>query len=131
MKRAARCGLVSGALAVLSLSCLSSEVRLTARRQPARSDDCVVAVYPSSKPPFPYEDLADDRAGCVLSRDRCIARLREDACEVGADTVYGFAEDKRSLQTTISATLARRTGPTPAAGASVPAPLELTPTFSR
>jgi hypothetical protein len=130
MRRAARYGLVSLALAVLSLSCLSSEVRLTTPRRPAKSDDCAVAVYPSSKPPFLSEDLADDRARCMFSRNRCITRLREDACEVGADTVYGFTEVKQSMQTTISATLARRTGP-PAAGASVPAPLELSPTFSR
>jgi hypothetical protein len=117
-------------LPLLSLACISSEVRLTARRQPPRSDGCEVVVYPSSKPPFPYEDLADDRAGCVLSRNHCIERLRDDACLVGADTVYGFSEVKHSMETSISATLARRTGPTPST-ASAPAPLERTPTFSR
>jgi hypothetical protein len=110
-------------LPLLSLACVSSEVQLTTARQPARSDGCDVAVYPTSKPPYAYENLADDRAGCVLSRDHCVARLRADACLVGADTVYGFTETKQSMQTSISATLARRLGPgnkTP--GATAPAP---------
>jgi hypothetical protein len=113
----------------LSLGCISSEVRLTTKRQSPRSDGCDVAVYPKAKPPYAHEDLAEDRASCVLSRQRCIERLRADACEVGADTVYGFGEVKQTMQTTISATLARRTGPAPEPGTSVPAPLP--PTFSR
>jgi hypothetical protein len=113
----------------LSLACVSSEVRLTARRQPPSSDGCKVEVYPS-KPPYPYEDLAEDRAGCVFSRNQCIERLRDDACLVGADTVYGFDEVKQSMETSISATLARKTGPAPATPGA-PKPLEGTATFSR
>jgi hypothetical protein len=127
--RAARVALVL--VPLLSPGCISSEVRLTTKRQPARSDGCDVAVYPTTKPPYATEDLADDRASCVLSRGHCIDRLRADACEVGADTVYGFGEVKQTMQTTISATLARRTGPAPAPGASLPAPLAPTTTFSR
>jgi hypothetical protein len=116
--------------ASLALACVSSEVRLTTRRQAPRSDGCDVAVYPTSKPPYPYEDLAEDRAGCVVSRNQCIERLRDDACLVGADTVYGFGEVKQSMETSISATLARKTGPAPT-GTTAPAPLGHTATFER
>jgi hypothetical protein len=116
---------------LLALSCVSSEIRLTTARQPAKPDGCEVAVYPTSKPPYAYEDLANDRAGCVLSRNHCINRLRDDACLVGADTVYDLSETKESIQTLVGATLARRTGPAPAPGASVPAPLAPVPNFTR
>jgi hypothetical protein len=120
-------------LAFLSVCCVSSEVKLIPPRHPAKSDDCEVAVFPATKPPFPYEDIATDRAGCVLSRDHCINRLRADACEVGADTIYGFSETKESVETSVSATLARRTGPpAPAApGAAPAAAAGSPPTFSR
>jgi hypothetical protein len=120
--------LLAAALPLLALACVSSEVRLTTLRQAPKSDGCAVAVYPSAKPPYPCEVLADDRASCVLSRNHCIDRLRADACEVGADTVYGFDETKQSMQTTISATLARKTG---AAAEGALAPLPQTPAFSR
>ena len=68
--RAVRVGLVL--VPLLSLACISSEVRLTTKRQSPRSDGCEVAVYPTTKPPYAYEDLADDRASCVLSRDHCV-----------------------------------------------------------
>jgi hypothetical protein len=115
-------------LSLLSLACVSSEVRLTTLRQAPKSDGCPVAVYATAQPPYPYEVLADDRASCLLSRNHCIDRLRADACEVGADTVYGLSETKQSMQTTISATLARKTG---AAAEGAAAPLPQTPTFSR
>jgi len=115
-------------LPLLTLACVSSEVRLTALRQPPKADGCDVSVYPLATPPFPVEDLGVDRAGCVLSRDHCIGRLRADACQVGADTVYGFEEAHTSVQTIIQATLARRTG---AATPGAPAPLPPTSAFSR
>jgi hypothetical protein len=120
------------ALALLALACVSSEVRLTTQRRSAKPEGCDVAVYPTSKPPYPYEDLANDRAGCVLSRNHCINRLREDACLVGADTVYDLSETKESVQTIVGATLARKTGPGPVMpGEPTPAPLPPVPTFSR
>jgi hypothetical protein len=118
-------------LPLLSLGCVSSDIRLTTSRRPAKSDGCEVAVYPESKPPYAYEDLAEDRAGCVLSPNHCVNRLREDACLVGADTVYGLTETKESLQTIVVAKLARRIGPAPAPGASAHVPLAPVPTFSR
>jgi hypothetical protein len=105
-------------LPLLSLACVSSEVRLTTRRQPSRSSGCEVAILETGKPAFTYDDLATDRVSCVVSRAHCISRLREDACEIGADTVYGLGEMKQTMETTIEATLARRTGgPAPPPGA--------------
>jgi hypothetical protein len=118
---------------LLSLACVSSEVRLTTLRQPRKSDGCEVAVFSKEKPPFPVEELAVDRASCVFSRNHCVERLRDDACAVGADTVYGFEEVHETMQTTIQATLARRMGAPAAAapGAPAVAPDPRTPTFSR
>ncbi|HVU52673.1 MAG TPA: hypothetical protein VHL80_18460 [Polyangia bacterium] len=118
-------------LPLLPLACVSSEVRLSSARRPEKPAGCEVAVYPDSKPPYPYEDLAEDRAGCVLSRNHCLNRLREDACLVGADTVYGLTDTEETIQTIVEATLARRTGPAPGPGAAAPAPLPAVPTFSR
>jgi hypothetical protein len=116
------------ALAVLSLSCISSEVRLTTRPQPPRSDGCEVAVYSKGRPPFPVEDLAEDRAGCVFSRNHCVQRLRDDACLVGADTVYDLREVRQHMETTIYAILARRSGPATPAARAPDAPV---PAFTR
>jgi hypothetical protein len=121
------------AFPLLSLACVSSEVRLTTLRQPQKPDGCEVAVFSKTKPPYPVEDLAVDRASCLISRNHCVERLRADACLVGADTVYGFEEVEEPMQTIIQGTLSRRSGP---AAPAVPGPPALapdprTPTFSR
>jgi hypothetical protein len=107
---------VAFAFAALALSCISSEVTpLGSKTYPSRGEHCDVDVFPATKPPYPYTDIASTRALCNWTRGRtaCIELLKEDACQVGATTVYAFVEGTNGGGTAISATLARKTREAP------------------
>jgi hypothetical protein len=112
---------------VLAISCVDSEVTLIAPRRPARPEHCPVQLFPTTHPSYPSVDLASVRATCdnVVGRDACVEQLRMQACAVGGDTVYGFAEGVNPNGgggTFISATVAARSEVSPAsAGAAAPA----------
>jgi hypothetical protein len=103
-----RSGIGALALGLFAASCVNSEVTPIGEMYPAQLPGCPVAVFPRTQPPFPYVDVASARARCRNPRSVCIDRLRDDACLVGADVVYGFDEYVRGSRTAITATLARR-----------------------
>jgi hypothetical protein len=105
-------GLMVVTLAVLAGSCVSSEVTAIGPSYPPRGEGCAVDVFPATKPPYPYVDIANSRAKChqTSGRTACIDQLKADACQAGADAVYAFSEGVMGEFTMISATLAHKTG---------------------
>jgi hypothetical protein len=100
-------------LLLCAASCTHADVSQIGPRAPAKPAGCKLDIYPATRPPYPVENLASARANCV-SRQSCIDRLREEACDAGADVIYGFAEGVQGMATLISATFARKTGNEPA-----------------
>jgi hypothetical protein len=105
-----RGGLWPGALAVVAFSCTAADVTPIGPKYPAKPEGCPVEVFPATEPTYSYENIASVRVGCDFGRSRCIDRLREEACKLGADTVYRFAEGMTPTATVITATVARKTG---------------------
>lgn len=96
--------------------CVRSEVTPLGQTYPARPENCEVDVFPSTTPRYPWVDVASVETKChfTAGRSACIERLKAEACKVGADAVYGFAETKIPEYTVLTATLARKTHETPA-----------------
>ncbi|HVZ74425.1 MAG TPA: hypothetical protein VHJ20_18720 [Polyangia bacterium] len=122
--------LLAFALAALSISCTTADVTRIGRAYPSKGAGCHVDVFPATKPPYPYEDIANGRAGCSF-RSGCIERLQAEACDVGADAIYAFEEGIAQNSTFISATFVRKTGDAPEdAGNESPAPSHKKPSCS-
>jgi hypothetical protein len=79
----------------LAASCSSSGVvPPPALRRPARPENCLVQLFPTTHPSYPSVDLQSVQVVCnrALGRTACIEELRIKTCAVGGDTLYGFAE---------------------------------------
>src|SRR6266852_1101003 len=110
-----------------------SDVTLIGRSFPPLGECAPVQVFPTTPPPYSWENVAFDQAICgVVEPSFCIKTLEQDARRVGADTVFGihegFINDTHRAyggfrtEKVMSATLARRVGgPTPDAVCSTSA----------
>jgi hypothetical protein len=103
-----------GALAAAPLlfSCVRAETTQLGKQYPGRGAGCAVEVLPDT-PAGPVENIATSEASCHVFKGRsaCIEKLKAEACEVGADLVYGFREGKKGEYHHITATLARAAEP--------------------
>jgi hypothetical protein len=108
-------GVLVAAAALLLAGCVGSEVTQIGPRRPGRARNCKVQTFPSTRPPYPFSEVASARAQChyAMGRGACIDELREQACAAGADTVFGFSEGMSGEMTFISATFAVRTADAP------------------
>ncbi|HXU63308.1 MAG TPA: hypothetical protein VN962_16525 [Polyangia bacterium] len=82
--------MVAGALAVVTLTCATSQ-NPNAAKYPPRGRRCHVSVYDTPAPGVKeWDDLGVARVECPLDvgRVQCMARLRETACRMGGDLLY-------------------------------------------
>src|SRR5436853_7610680 len=96
--------LVSLAVLLLAVGCVDSHLRRTGPDRPPRPPDCPVELIPQGRPTYPFVDVASGTVSCAKTRDRCLDEMRKQACVVGADAVYGFAETTESIYIHITAT---------------------------
>jgi hypothetical protein len=97
------------AAALLAGACVDIELRQIGPSRPSRAPGCAVELIPDGKPSFPFVDVASGTVSCAKKRDRCLEEMQKQACLVGADAVYGFAERTESMYIHITATYAART----------------------
>ena len=88
-------------------ACADIEVRMLGPQLPSRPAGCALEVFPGGKPPFMSTDVATASVSCS-ARNKCVDALRKQACIVGADTIYGFAETIEAGFTHIDAKFALR-----------------------
>jgi hypothetical protein len=66
--------------------------------RPARGANCELQVFFSTKPLYPVTEIASTRVQCSHysgGREGCVSLIKKQACEAGADTVFGFEEAVR------------------------------------
>jgi len=105
--------LLSIGLVGLVAACVHSEVSpVNGSKLTPRPSGCAIQEFPSSAPDYPVEDIATVRATChvVAGRSACLERLRDDACEAGGDTLYGYKDGQSIENMIVIATVGRRTG---------------------
>jgi hypothetical protein len=108
--------LLLGFTAICATACVSSEVsRISDVKYPPRPRGCPVKIFPSTSPDYNWDDVASVKARCTPAhqwlgpnRDACIGELREQACNLGGDTVYGFTDGVEGDYTIVIATVAIR-----------------------
>jgi len=94
-------------------SCVTTQVTPLGERRPRRPEDCVIEMYPTTVPPYPFTPIAKARTGCdPVRRNTCVEQLRAEACRAGADAVVGFKEEMVEWTTYIDATFVVK-GPAP------------------
>ncbi len=127
MVKPGKASVALNALNVLPSCSVWSEVTPIGRTYPPKPKDCAVDVFPATRPPYPYVDIASARAMCHrMAREACIERLKSDVCEAGGDALYAFSEGLDPNQTVISVVIAKRTGspapppPPPSTGTCTP-----------
>lgn len=88
-------GLLAAALIVLGLGACSSSQPSTSRF-PAKEVGCPVQIFENA-PPVPTENIGSVRARCAgdIAHDECIRELKDQACRLGADVVWGVADTPR------------------------------------
>jgi hypothetical protein len=105
------------ALALLAfVACVTSEVTpLSSTRPPSRPPDCPVRSFPTTRPNYPYTDIASVRVECRrgYGRQSCVGELTDRACEMGADTIHDVREGEMGHRMFIAATVARQTAERP------------------
>jgi hypothetical protein len=113
---------------LFSASCASTEIAPNAPRRPPLPENCPLQLFPTTRPAYPFTDLASVRAVCnrALGRTACLDKLHMLTCAVGGDTAYGFKEgiNPDGAGMFISATVALRSdapAPRPSVGAAAPA----------
>jgi hypothetical protein len=59
-------------------------------RYPPRDEGCDVKIF-EDVPPSPTDNLGSVSARCedVVSEEQCLRRLKDEACRLGADVVWG------------------------------------------
>jgi hypothetical protein len=84
-----------GAAALLA-ACASSHP--TNARYPALPEGCPVRVFEEA-PGVPTENLGTVRERCAtdVSREDCLRGLKDQACRLGADVVWGVADAPRVI----------------------------------
>jgi hypothetical protein len=67
-----------------------------ATRFPALPSGCPVQIFENT-PPMPTENIGSVRARCALdiSREDCRRELKDQACRLGADVVWGASDAPR------------------------------------
>jgi len=126
--RSASSASTSLVLALFASACAGSwsDVTIIGRSLPPLGECSPVQVFPTTPPPYAWENVAFDQAICgVVEPSFCIRTLEQDARRVGADTVFGIHEGYINgtyrayggfrTEKVMSATLARRVGGPPAA----------------
>lgn len=103
-------------------ACVKAETTVIGTVRPNLGPNCAVVVQPNT-PDFAVADIATSEVRCHATKGRgaCIEKLKEEACKVGANVVYGFREGKIPEYSVITATLATKTGEA-APSATSPAP---------
>jgi len=96
---------------LVAAACVHIELRRIGPDRPSRPPDCPVELIPQGKPSYPFVDVASGTVSCAKQRNRCLDEMRKQACVVGADAVYGFAETAESIYIHIMATYAARKSP--------------------
>ncbi len=63
---------------------------------PPRPDGCAIQVFEDS-PPMPTTNLGTVRSSCAsdIGHDACLRELKDQACRLGADVVWGVADAPR------------------------------------
>lgn len=82
--------LAAGGLAIVALTCATSQTPQTAK-YPPRPRRCHVRVFETAVPGVTaWDDLGIARVECPLDvgRIQCMARLREEVCRMGGDLLY-------------------------------------------
>jgi hypothetical protein len=80
---------------VWAASCAGSGVvPPPASPRPAGTESCLVQLFPTTRPTYPFVDLQSVEVLCnrALGRTACVEKLRIKSCAIGGDTLYGFAE---------------------------------------
>ena len=79
-------GLVAGSCVALA-ACGSRE---PPGKYPAREPGCEVQVFPEN-PSYQTENIGPVQASCeeTVSDDDCLRTLKDQACKLGADTIWG------------------------------------------
>jgi hypothetical protein len=98
-----------GCAAICATACVSSEVsRISDVKYPPQPKGCPVKIFPSTTPDYNWNDIASVKARCHFThgRDACITELRDQACSVGGDTLYGFSDGAQGEYTIVIATVA-------------------------
>jgi hypothetical protein len=101
--------LLLGCVALCITACVSSEVsRVSEAKYASRPKGCPVKVFPATTPEYNWDDIASVKARCHFTqgRDACIAELRDQACSLGGDTVYGFTDGVQGEYTIVIGTVA-------------------------
>ena len=96
------------AVLLLASACVDIELQRIGPDRPSRPPGCAVELISVGKPSFEVVDVASGTVSCAKKRDRCLDEMRKQACVVGADAVYGFAETTESIYIHITATYAAR-----------------------
>ena len=67
-------------------------------KYPSREPGCEVQVFPES-PTYQTDNIGPVSASCdeLISDDACLRELKDQACKLGADTVWGV-DDKPTMQ---------------------------------
>lgn len=62
-------------------------------RYPAQPEGCEVKVFPES-PPMPTDNIGPVNATCGadISNDDCLRTLKDQACKLGGDVVWGVSD---------------------------------------
>jgi hypothetical protein len=94
--------------------------------RPSRGPNCDLQVFLSTVPSYPVAEIGSTRARCSDfsgGRAGCMGLIKKQACEAGADTVFGFSETVDNFERTyMSATLGVRVAGAPAVSAPPPGP---------
>jgi hypothetical protein len=106
------------------LADIGTEVKYVGPFQTARPFDCRMQMI-FGPLPYPHQDIARARTECpdhVDDEEMCFDSIRQKACLVGADTVYGIAETRGGGLSYLNSTFARiLPGPIGRAAAGPPA----------
>jgi len=86
--------LILFALIVASVGC-ASEAKPPGK-YPAREPGCDVQLFPE-EPTYPTENIGSVRASCdeAVSEPACERELKDQACKLGAETVWGVDSDSQ------------------------------------
>ncbi|AKU95863.1 hypothetical protein AKJ09_02527 [Labilithrix luteola] len=85
-------GLLFSTFTLACLACGSSKPKDT--RFPAREPGCDVQVFPEA-PTVPTENIGTVSAICSddISTQDCLRTLKDEACKLGADVVWGVSDE--------------------------------------
>lgn len=110
-------------LVTVLCGCVTSESTRTGPVVPPRPMGCEVKVFPASDPDYPVEDLGTAHQWSCANRTTCIARLMDDACKMGGDTLYKLKDGPVTTHHEVYGTIARRKALAPAPAPTVCNPI--------